>query len=246
MNESDPELLQDRLNRAEQALERCERMAIASRHASAIMHEVNNHLEAITNLVYLIKLQADIPGQVTNNLESMDEQLEILGRITRQSLAFHRDQSEMKNSDLAEIARSALRLHADKILRHAVKVESHFADSAIAAVYEGEILQVISNLLLNALDALPSDNGRLSVQVKARRRSVQIVISDNGQGIPDDIAKNIFEPYVTSKPTGTGLGLWLSKRIIARHKGSLRFKTSRLEKKSGTSFFISLPTSIAV
>ncbi len=245
MNELNGRTVDNRLDRAEQALERCERMVIASQYASVVMHEVNNYLESITNLVYLAKLHANLPDRVTEDMESVDEQLRMLGNITRRSLAYHRDQDEKKDLNLVEIVKSALKLHEEAIRRHHVKVECNCSSSAVASVREGEILQVISNLLLNALDALPPANGRLSIQVINEIPSIQITISDNGQGVPDDLAKSLFQPYITTKPTGTGLGLWVSKRIITRYKGTISFTTSHSANTSGTSFCISLPASIA-
>jgi signal transduction histidine kinase len=233
------------LSQLEQAFERCERLALASQFASVIMHEVNNYLESITNLVYLTKLQTNVPNQVMGNMESIEQQLTMLANVTRRSLAFHRSQNEIRDVELSEIVQSALKLHSDAIAKHGVEVEIHFARSAQAPVREGEILQVISNLLLNALDAIPSEGGKLAVQVAREYPFVKIVISDNGHGIPDELAEKLFEPYVTSKPTGTGLGLWLSKRIVERHKGVLQFTTARAKEGSGTSFSISLPASLA-
>jgi signal transduction histidine kinase len=226
-------------------MERCERLALASQYASVVMHEVHNYLEAITNIVYLTKLETNIPDHVMSNMESIDEQLTMLANITRRSLAFHRTQNELRDVELGEIVRSALKLHSETITKHGVKVEKRFTGSAMAPVREGEILQVVSNLLLNALDAIPPVGGELSVQVRGGYPWVKIVISDNGHGIPDDLAKRLFEPYVTSKPTGTGLGLWLSKHIIERHKGILRFTTTQSKERSGTSFSISLPATLA-
>jgi signal transduction histidine kinase len=245
MNELNQGPVHNRLGRAEQALERCERMAIATQYASVVMHEVNNYLESITNLVYLAKLHANLPDKVREDMESVDKQLRMLANVTRRSLSFHRDQNEMKDVDLAEIVKAVLKLHQETIARHDVKVECNISGSAVASVREGEILQVISNLLLNALDALPPANGRLSIQVVNELDWVQITISDNGKGVPDDLAENLFEPYTTSKPSGTGLGLWLSKRIITRYKGTIRFTTSHSANKCGSSFCISLPASIA-
>jgi signal transduction histidine kinase len=245
MNELSQQAMQERLYLAEQALQRCERLATASQYASVVMHEVNNYLEGIINLVYLTKLNINAPDQVMGNMEAIEKQLRMLGSVTRRSLTFHREHSEMKEVNLVEIVQSALKLHEDKINKHDVKVDIQFADSAVAPVREGEILQVISNLLLNALAALPPSNGRLCIQVTDKHPWVQIVIADNGEGIPDDLARNLFEPYVTGKPSGTGLGLWLSKRIIAGHSGTLQFTTSHSAESSGTSFCISLPTSIA-
>jgi signal transduction histidine kinase len=245
MNELNKKTMQNRLDRAEQALERGQRLSIANQHASVVMHEVNNYLESITNLVYLAKLHANLPDQVTEDMESIDKQLGMLGNVTRRSLSFHRRQNETKDADLAEIVKAALKLHEGTIARHHVKVDCNLSGPAVASVCEGEILQVISNLLLNALDALPPANGRVAVQVISEPPLVQITISDNGKGIPDEVAENLFEPYTTSKPTGTGLGLWLSKRIITRYKGTIRFTTSHSANKSGSSFCISLPASIA-
>src|SRR5271155_213025 len=100
-----------------------------------------------------------------------------------------------------------------------------------------------SNLILNAVDAVPAGAGKLSMVVEAREEEVHITVTDNGQGIPDELATRLFEPYVTSKRSGTGLGLWLSKRIITKHHGSLRLSTSCEEGRRGTSFHIS--TSVA-
>src|SRR5580658_304311 len=141
MNESSQLTMQDRLDRAERALERCERLATASQYASVIMHEVNNYLQGITNLVYLTKLNVNVPDQVKGDMEAIESQLRMLASVTRRSLAYHRDHSEMKAVDLVEVVQSALKLHEDKINKHNVKVEIQFADSAVAPVREGEIFQ---------------------------------------------------------------------------------------------------------
>jgi signal transduction histidine kinase len=233
--------LEERLHRVEDALERSEKMALASRYAGAIMHEVNNPLEAITNLVYLTKIRPGDHAFVSKNMDVIEQQLMILSKVTGQALTFHRAHAEVKDWDLVAIADSALKLHAERLARHGVKVESQFQRSAVTRAFGPEILQVISNLILNAMDALPRENGRISLRVKTGRQSVNITIADNGTGIPEHIADRIFEQYMTTKAQGTGLGLWLSKRIIAKHKGSLRFRTSEKAGRSGTSFRISLP-----
>ncbi len=205
------------------------------------MHEVNNPLEAITNLVYLTKIQKSNPKQVLKNMLVIEEQLATLGRVTRQALTFHRDQGEAKEFDLVDIAESALRLHADKLAKHRISIDRQFRGPATASVVGSEIMQVLSNLILNAVDALPRGEGRISVRVKSTGQSVHILVSDNGEGIPVTFASRLFEPYVTSKTSGTGLGLWLSHRIVSKHGGTLRFRSSRRKGRSGTSFRISLP-----
>jgi signal transduction histidine kinase len=241
MDMTNEQTLRERLNQAERALERSERLAVASRYAGAIMHEVNNPLEAITNLVYLTKIQKGDPRQVFENMLVIEEQLATLGRVTSQALTFHREHAEAKEFDLVDIAESALRLHADKLARHQISVDRRFQGPAKATVFGSEILQVLSNLILNAVDALPRGQGRISVRVKSRGQSVHILVSDNGEGIADEFSSRLFEPYVTSKISGTGLGLWLSHRIVSKHRGTLRFRSSRKQGRSGTSFRISLP-----
>ncbi len=241
MDEASQTDLKQRLRRAEGALERCERMALANRFAGAIMHEVNNPLEAITNLVYITKTQNNDPTVVSENMEIIEQQLAILGHVTGQALTFYRAQSEARDWDLAEIAASALKLHTEKIARHGITVDSSFQHPAVICAFGTEILQVISNLLLNSMDALPKEDGRISLRVRTHGQSVHITISDNGSGMPPRVAGRLFEPYMTTKTQGTGLGLWLSKRIIVKHNGTLRFRTSQKPSQCGTSFRITLP-----
>jgi signal transduction histidine kinase len=215
-------------------------MAVASRYASAIMHEVNNPLEAVTNLVYLTKLERHDPQQVHVNMVVIEEQLKTLGRVTSKSLTFHREQSEAKDHDLVEIAEAALKLHSERLERHGIKVERRYRGPVVARVFGSEILQVVSNLILNATEVLDRGQGRICVRVKTCPKCAHMTFTDNGPGIPDRFAAQIFQPYVTSKESGTGLGLWLSSRIIEKHHGTLRFRARR-EGKTGTTFRINLP-----
>lgn len=243
MIRSDEQALEEKLQLAEEALERGERMAVANRFAGAIMHEVNNPLEAITNLVFLTKLNAGNQAQVLENVETIEQQLSILGGVTRRSLKFHHEHSTLTECDLVEVAKSALKIHANKIGRHHISVEPLFCESANAFIYEAEILQVISNLLLNALEALSTceNNRRLLIRVSQTGTAAHITIADSGPGIPEPFTRNLFQAYRTSKPSGTGLGLWISKRIIDRHHGNIRLRTSRKVGLSGTAFRVSIP-----
>ena len=241
MHEASQTDLKQRLRQVEGALEQCQKMALASRLAGALMHEVNNPLEAITNLVYLTKLRNDDPALVSENMGIIEQQLAILSKVTSQALTFHRTQAEAHDWDLVAIAESSLKLHSDKITRHGVTVDSRFQRPAVTRVFGTEILQVVSNLILNALDALPRENGRLSFRVRTHGEAIHITLADNGSGIPAHVAKRLFEPYMTTKTQGTGLGLWLSNRIIVKHGGMLRFRTSQKSGRNGTTFRITLP-----
>jgi signal transduction histidine kinase len=230
-----------KLQQLEAALERCERLVLANQYASAVMHEVNNPLEAITNLVYLTKTQKDKPAIVAENMKTIEQQLALLSKVTSQVLAFNRKEVEPKEWDLVEVAESALKLHAAKIARHRAVAHKKFDRQARLRVIGTEILQVTSNLILNAIDALPQEGGHIHVRVRTHGKFVHIVVADNGTGIPLHIAPRLFEPYFTSKPHGTGLGLWLSRRLISKHGGKLTYRTSQVESRRGTAFRISLP-----
>ena len=229
------------LERAEAALRKCERLVIANRYAGAIMHEVNNPLAAITNLVYLTMLQADDPYAVRENLALVDEQLRSLAKVTGQVLAFQRDQASPRKFDLIDLIESALKLHRHKVSSGKVVVKKHFRIPATAHVLGNEILQVVSNLLLNAFDALPEIGGEMCIRVKTVGESVHITIADNGSGMSPETMKGLYEAYRTTKKDGTGLGLWLSKSIVDKHRGHLRVKSSQNPKHKGTTFRLSLP-----
>lgn len=233
--------LKERLVRAEESLRQGERLAIAGLYAGAVMHEVNNPLEALNNLVYLTRRASNDPEQVRRNMRVAEAQLEQLGEITRKTLSFYREQSEVKNFDLVEIAESALRIHAHRFSANSVTVRKHFPQPVVTRVFVVEILQVCSNLILNALDALPDANAVLWVRVRMLGERGHIIIADNGRGIHPSMHKTLFEPYVTTKSSGTGIGLWLSKRIIDKHRGTIRFRSSQAPGRSGTIFRLSLP-----
>jgi len=225
----------------ESGLAKCERLSVASRYASAVMHEVNNPLEAINNLVYIAKLDRSDPDQTLEYLELIEEQLGVLSTITRQTLSFHREQVEAKDSDLVEIAESALKLYASRIAKSLVTVSRRSPEIVIASCVASEILQVVSNLILNALDALPIKDAQLSVRVHRGTKVLTITIADNGSGIPDHLVSTLFQPFHTGKSTGTGLGLWVSSQIVAKHRGTIRYRTSRRPGRTGTVYRVSLP-----
>jgi len=237
------EQLETRLRAAEEALERCERLAIASRYAGAIMHEVNNPLEALTNLVFLTREVADDPESVRENMAIADKQLANLGNITRKTLSFYRDQSELKDFDLVDIAESALKIHAERARKQNISVHMKTDGPAFAPVFASEILQILSNFIVNSFDAAPLEGGVLCVRVKKVGDRIHVTVADNGSGIEERIYKNIFTPHNTSKAHGTGLGLWLSRGIAAKHGGCIGCRSSVNPQKSGTTFRLTLPAS---
>lgn len=231
----------ERLRVADEALQRTERLAVANRYAAAIMHEINNPLESLTNLIFLTRHNAGDASKVVAYAHLAETQLVRMGELTRRTLTFYRDHTDPTDFDLIEIAESALKIHSHRLQRQSVEVCKKVPATAIANVFPGEILQVLSNLILNSLDALPETGGVLTLRVKTYGGKIHILIADNGTGIEPSIYENLFRPHLTSKPTGNGLGLWLSRNIVHKHRGAIRCRSSRRQGRSGTLFKVSLP-----
>ena len=233
--------LTEQLRQAQEALQRSERLGLAGRFSGAIMHEINNPLEAITNLVYLAKLEAHDPERVKRYAQQAEEQLALVRTIARQTLSFYREHSTPQQVDLVELLESALRIHTRHLLEKQVDIQRNFPQTLVVQGNSGELLQVLSNLIVNALEAL-AHNGKLYLRGRSGSSGeVHILIADNGRGIPEGLRGNLFLPFHTSKGhAGTGLGLWLSKTLIEKHHGRIRWRSSVRAGRSGTAFRISL------
>jgi signal transduction histidine kinase len=146
-----------------------------------------------------------------------------------------------KTSDLAALAEAAIRIHQKTISEKKIHLVKDITEGITASVYTSEILQVISNLIMNALDALPPA-GVLCLRFRKRRDEVHLVVADTGHGIDAEHSANIFKPFFTTKEErGTGLGLALSKKIVERHRGRISMRSRVQPGKSGTIFRIALP-----
>jgi signal transduction histidine kinase len=229
-----------KLKACEENLRRYHQLALAGRLVGATMHEVNNRLAALTNLIFLART---VPGCSVKSVEYLDEadsQLRSLGEITSRSLAFIRVDLEEKEIDLVDLATSALRLHHQQISQKRINVQTRSSDSALARVKKGEIFQAVTNLLLNSIEALPH-SGNLHVRVVMRRPNAIITIADNGAGIPESMREKLFDPFKSNKSEGNGLGLWIVREIVHGHGGTIQYRSSSVSGKSGTIFRISLP-----
>ena len=232
---------------AQEAVRRSEKLAVAGRLAASIAHEINNPLESVTNLLYLITASNDL-NEVKMFARTAEQELARVSEITTQTLRFHRQQSNPVESSVVELMESVLALFHPRILGSRIRVVRDFRTAEKIKIYTGEIRQVIANLVQNAIDAMAA-GGTLQLRVEpvARHgrlgaRGVRVVVADSGTGIPERIRGTLFEPFVTTKgATGTGLGLWVSKEIIEKHNGDLRFRTSEHTEHHGTVFSIFLP-----
>jgi signal transduction histidine kinase len=233
--------LESKLAIATEALRRAEERAAAGRLALEVMHEIQSPLQAMQNLTYLTLQESESPANVRRHMTMAGEQLATLAFITTQMLGFARPSHTRQQIDLGNLAEAALRIHQRKIESKQIHLVKDLPGHLMAEVHSGEMLQVVSNLVVNALDALPP-KGTLCVRIRRRHGKVSFLIADNGHGIPAELAQEIFQPFFTTKEEcGTGLGLSVSKKIVERHNGVIRMRSSVRPGKSGTVFSISLP-----
>jgi signal transduction histidine kinase len=232
---------EQRLWLATEALQKSEERAIAGRVALEVMHEIKNPLEALGHITYLAGQEAEDPEKVRNYMVLANEQMSTLSDIAKNTLGFAQTSAKPRHMDLVVVAEAAIRIHQETIRKKRIHLVAELPESVIAEVYTGEMLQVVSNLIVNALDALPGE-GVLRLRLRKRPGKVEFVIADNGSGIPPDYEEAIFQPFFTTKvDRGTGLGLALSKRIVERHRGRIRVRSSVRPGRSGTIFKVSLP-----
>lgn len=228
-----------RRQQTEETLRKTEKLAAAGRLAATIAHEVNNPLEAITNLLFLAKNEADADER-TRLLELADKELQRVSHITRQTLGFYRDSGRPLRVDLSEIVHNVLDVFQGKLRAKRIQVEFLEEKDAIIYAAPGELTQVVSNLISNAVDA-SAIGSRIRIRVKRAGHRVLLVVSDQGAGIPAAARSMVFEPFFTTKKdVGTGLGLWISRRIVESHGGRIRFRSRNSGAESGTTFLVTL------
>jgi PAS domain S-box-containing protein len=233
--------------RAEAALIQSEKLATVGRMAASIAHEINNPLAAAMNTLFIARNTPGVPPTVLQYLEVADEELKRISYITRQVLGFYRESGTLTRVPVSEIMDSALDLLQSRIKAKHTTIQKDYRAALDVTATRGELRQVFSNLLANSLDSIP-DHGTIRIRVSGGHclpnggLGVRVTVGDNGLGIRKDIRKLIFEALFTTKDaTGTGLGLWVSRQLIEKHGGLIRFRSSVGGKKTGTVFSVVLP-----
>jgi PAS domain S-box-containing protein len=232
---------------AEEALRTTEKLAAVGRLASSIAHEINNPLEAVTNLLFLARGSTDMQD-VQTYLELADQELRRVAAISSQTLRFHKQSTSPTLVTCDELIGSTLLMYRPRLANSQIVVEKRKRCTRPVLCFEGEIRQVLSNLVSNAIDAMHGSGGRLLLRSRAGhhwssgRTGLVITVGDTGPGMAVGTLKRIFEVFFTTKGIGgTGLGLWLSAEIIERHAGALRVRSAQRESRHGTVFTIFLP-----
>ncbi|MGI4854345.1 MAG: ATP-binding protein [Janthinobacterium lividum] len=235
--------------RSEEVLRQTEKLAVAGRLAASIAHEINNPLAAITNCLYLVQQTAlDTVGR--SYLEIAQKELDRVAQITVQTLRFHRQSSRPAPTRLSDLVETVLALFDSRMRRQNISVQLRFRATAPIHAYEGEVRQVIVNLLGNAIDAMPG-GGCIHVRTSVTcdwhtaTSGTALTVFDRGSGMSLETLGRLFEPFYSTKGiTGTGLGLWVSKEIVDRHHGYIQVRSRpALEGKPGRTIFrVFLPT----
>jgi PAS domain S-box-containing protein len=233
----------------ERALRTTEKLAAAGRLAATVAHEINNPLEAINNLVFLAKRDAGDANKVSEYLRLAERELGRVAHITRQTLGFYRDTSAPPSRlDVLKTIDDLLFLYEKRFETRNIRIIRQYKDVNEITAFGDEIRQALSNLISNAIDAMPS-GGSLVIRVSQSRDwsnslqpGVRVTILDTGSGIPCHARKSLFEPFFTTKAdVGTGLGLWITKNIVEKHRGNIHFVSRTGQQDHGTAFSIFLP-----
>lgn len=237
---------------AEETLRTAEKLAATARMASALAHQINNPLAAVTNLLYLLEHEAGSNQQMRQYGALAQQELARVAHIARQTLGLYRESSAPAVLRLSDIVDNILELYASDIVARQVTVEKQYQCEAQVVGLPGELRQMVSTLLLNALEAVPVE-GMVKLRLQSgrdrrdpARRGVRFVVADNGHGIPPEHRNRIFEPFFTTKAEkATGLGLWVAQTIVQHYGGTIRLHSSTQPSRHGTTVSVFLPSATA-
>lgn len=238
--------------RAQDALRETEKLAAMGRVAGIIAHEINNPLEAITNLIFLLRSDPSLSKDARSYAEMADQELQRVSHITRQTLSFYRESKQPIQILVPQLLEEVLDLHHRSLVAHRIKIRREYSNEATMMGFPVELRQVFLNLIGNAIQAMP-EGGTLGVFVRANtdwRRGLKgatISILDTGNGVQPEDAPRIFQPFFSTKSIkGTGLGLWISKGIVQKYEGRISFRSLRGRSGCVTSFRVFFPISGSV
>jgi PAS domain S-box-containing protein len=236
--------------RAEEALRKTEKLAAAGRLAASIAHEINNPLEAVTNLLYLLRHEPSLDDQAVAYAELAQHEISRVAEMTQQTLRFYRQSTSPMSANLGELLDSMLTLYKGRLLAQQIQVFRRGEAGVELYCFAGELRQLFANLIGNAIDAV-GYGGHIWITVRRSQSwvdgspGVRFFVADDGCGMTPQTRRRIFEPFFTTKEsTGTGLGLWVSSEIIAKHNATVRVASRAADesgKPSGTVFMLFFP-----
>ena len=217
-----------------------ERLAAAGRMANTLAHEINNPLEALTNIFYLLQMN-ELSPQAQELIGVASRELDRVGHITRSTLSFYR-KIPGRTLDLQSLLKEVMQLFASRASQHGVELCADYGEGLQGVHFDPSLRQVFANLVANALEAMEASGGRILVRARVLGQTAAVTVSDSGHGIEPLHLRSIFEPFFTTKgERGTGLGLWVTRGIVQEQGGNLLLRTSTKGRCRGTTIRITLP-----
>jgi PAS domain S-box-containing protein len=233
--------------RIEQSLLQAEKIAATGRMAATIAHEINNPLEGVTNLLYLLRPLVTDPAGVTY-LSSAETELDRVSHIAKQTLGYYREHAAASRASMAEIALHAITIYGPRCTSAGIEIKKALNSSRKILMRRGEMMQVISNLITNSIYAMP-EGGVLSISVEdvtGSRDSIVLTVQDDGVGIAPNVLPRVFEAFFSTRLTvGTGIGLFVAKQFVESHGGKIEIQSRNDREDHGTTVRVFLPISTA-
>ena len=230
---------------------RAEKLAVAGRLAASVAHEINNPLEAVSNLLFLITL-TETTETAKQHAQTALDQLMRVSMITQQTLKFHRQSGAPSMTKLSEVVDTVRALFHARLAANEITMEIQTRGEVEVNCMPSEAQQIFANLMANAIEATPA-GGRMTVRLRpscdwrdAAVKGMRVTFADSGTGVDRETIKRMFEPFFTTKSeTGTGLGLWVVAQLVERHNGQVCVYSRQQYGPSGTVFSVFLPLNYA-
>lgn len=233
----------------EEVLRQTEKWAAMGRVAGVIAHEINNPLDSIVNALFLLSKNASLDKNARRYLRIANKEMSRVVHITKQARGFYRGSQQLVPASLPALLDDVLDVQSRVLSRHGISLRKDYRTKSLILGFPIELRQVLLNLTKNAIEAMP-EGGQLRVRVleclerTTQRRGIRVSIIDTGAGVRREDAGSIFKPFFSTKSTkGTGLGLWITRGIVQKYQGTLRFRTLRLRHRAATCFTVFFPGS---
>ncbi len=226
----------------ERLLIQSEKLAATGRMAATIAHEINNPLDSVMNLLYLARMSVANNSKALPYLLTAEKELERVSHIARQTLGYYRDPGAPSEVRLDQLLEEVLAVYHSRLMAANIAVDCAFAHHRTIITSKDELMQIISNLITNSIDAMP-DGGVLTIQTReVGEHGVEIVVRDKGVGIPPENLERAFEPFFSTKHNvGTGIGLWVARQLLEKRGGSISLESKTEFPANGTTVTVFIP-----
>jgi two-component system CheB/CheR fusion protein len=229
------------------ALRQAEKLSAAGRMAATIAHEINNPIGSVLNSLHLLEQQS-LTQQARSYVAVASREATQIADIVRQTLGLVRESATPTHVEVREILEDVLSLYQARIRKNGVRVERRYAVAGQLVGFPAMLRQIFSNLVVNAVDAM-EQGGKLALHIaparneELSRHGIRVFVADTGPGISRARQAQLFEPFFTTKgENGTGLGLWVTRGLVAKHGGAIRMRSCTRPGRSGTCFAVFLPS----